>query len=358
MAEVLVIGGGPAGCAAAITLAKAGREVLLIERNADARHKVCGEFLSLEALTYLPRLGIDVAALGGVPIHTARFGAGRAIPLPFAARSLTRRTLDEALLQSATAAGVRVLRGCSAEALSLHTVETSSGPVQAQTIFVATGKHDLRGHARPAGRQGNLVAMKMYWRLSPAQTAALAGSVELLLYSGGYAGLQPVENGAANLCCLIERERFRLLGGQWPALLAHMLHYAPQLAARLHGAEPLLEQPLAISAIPYGFVRESSEGYWHLGDQAAVIPSFTGDGMSIALHTGLLAARMYLEGERPQVFQHKVFHDLRPAVQSATWLSLGLLQYPRALMFASRLLPAALRQVASATRIPPHAMLA
>jgi 2-polyprenyl-6-methoxyphenol hydroxylase-like FAD-dependent oxidoreductase len=63
--EVLILGGGVAGCAASIALARRGRGVTLIEREPTLRHKVCGEFLSGEALEDLHALGIDVASLDG-----------------------------------------------------------------------------------------------------------------------------------------------------------------------------------------------------------------------------------------------------------------------------------------------------
>src|SRR5271168_3474216 len=119
--EVLVIGGGVAGCAAAIALARKGRRVRLIEREATPGHKVCGEFLSGEALEDLDLLGIDVASLGAVPIDYVRLAAARRAaeaPLPFPAASLTRKTLDTALIADAIAAGVRVERGRSVQSLS------------------------------------------------------------------------------------------------------------------------------------------------------------------------------------------------------------------------------------------------
>src|SRR5665213_303435 len=102
--DVLIVGGGLAGSAAAITLARAGRSVVLVERESVPQHKVCGEFLSQEAMTYLGSLGIDLIGLGAVAIRSVRL-AGREgwseARLPFAAMSLTRKRLDEELLRVA-----------------------------------------------------------------------------------------------------------------------------------------------------------------------------------------------------------------------------------------------------------------
>src|SRR5271154_6503944 len=198
--EVLIIGGGVAGCAASIALARKGRSVTLIEREPAPRHKVCGEFLSGEALEDLHTLGIDVAALGAVPIDYVRLAAARRAaeaPLPFRAASLTRKALDTALIAEAIAAGVSVKRGRGVPSLSRTTTNfwratlDDGTSYEAPTAFLATGKHDLRGHGRPKDPH-QWVAFKMYYRLSAAQTAELPDASELTLYSGGYGGIQPV----------------------------------------------------------------------------------------------------------------------------------------------------------------------
>lgn len=365
-ADVLVIGGGPAGAAAAITLAQRGRDVLLVERSAGPHHKVCGEFISHEALHYLRSLGLAPDKLGAVPIHAVRFAGTKQTveaPLPFAAVSLTRRRLDEELLRCAAMAGARVLRGENVEALAQNGstwTATISGQsnIAAQTVFLATGKHDLRGHARPPGKQPGMVAFKMYWQLAPQQAASLAGHVELLLYRGGYAGLQPVEDGAANLCCLVHARELQRLGGRWETLLDAMQEQCPHLRARLGGARPLLERPLAISSIPYGYLRERAAGLWRLGDQAAVIPSFTGDGMSLALHSAKTAAEMYLAGSTPQEFQSRIAAQCKHQVRRATAVSRALLSVPRLSMLAARCWPGIMQTVAAQTRIKPEDVLA
>ena len=368
-AEAIVVGGGLAGSAAAITLARSGREVVLLERASQPHHKVCGEFLSGEALGYLSRLGVDVASLGAVPIHRVRVAGRRGVAaaeLPFAAMSLTRCRLDEALLGQARAVGVTVLRGSSVSSLYASgngwcADRDSGATMSARTVFLATGKHDLRGYNRPPGPQNDLVAFKMYWKLAPAQAAALAGYVELLLFRGGYAGLQPVEGGVANLCWVVRRDELRRLGSDWKALLSAMREACPHLDGRLDSAAPLLERPLAVSSIPYGWLRAAAPqpGLWPLGDQAAVIPSFTGDGMSIALHSGCLAAGSYLGGGSAAEFQSALSRSLRRQVGLATAVSRALVEDSAQplLVAAMRFWPGVLRLLAANTRIPASARL-
>jgi flavin-dependent dehydrogenase len=330
-APIVIVGGGPAGTAAGITLAQAGRDVVLLERERGPAHKVCGDFLSGEAVTILDELGVDLATLDAQPLCSVRVSrkeSVRGTPLPFRARSLTRRTLDEALLERAEAAGVRVQRGVSCERIdgvpgAWRVLCQGLRELAACDVFVATGKHDLRGQSRSGGVQNNLIGFKMYWRLGAAQRRALGDAVELHLFHGGYAGLQRVENGEANLCCAVERTSLHARGPErWEELLARMMDGSELLRERLADAEPTLTQPLAIAPIPYGMVRASSgDGLWRVGDQAAVIPSFTGDGVSMALWSGQAAARMMLAGAAPDAFQQHMAAAVRGQVGLATCLS-------------------------------------
>ena len=364
--EVLIVGGGVAGCAASIALARQGRKVTLIERETTPRHKVCGEFLSGEALEDLHSLGIDLSALGAVTLSYVRLAASRRAaeaPLPFQAASLTRKALDTALIAEAIAAGVQILRGRSVKSLSRTigglwqaTLEDGTS-YEAPTAFLASGKHDLRGHGRPKDPH-QWVAFKMYYRLSPTQTAELKGASELTLYSGGYGGIQPVEDGLANFCCVIKRPYFARAGLRWEGLVARMQKECPHLAMRLAGAEPQLNKPIAITHIPYGYLRRTTnEGLYCIGDQAAVIPSFTGDGISIALHTARRAVASFLESESAPVFQAKLRSAMLPQMRLAEAAANGL-NNPLAravLPFCLKVWPGAMRVTARLTRVtqPP-----
>ncbi len=305
MSDPVIIGGGPAGAAAAIAIAAAGRDVTLIERNAAPADKVCGDFLSAEAITTIETLGVDLSAASTISavrlVHGSRVATTR---LPFTARGMSRRAMDEALLRQALASGATVLRGHRVGAIeqdhgSLRLECGALGRLLADTVFLATGKHELRGARRP-DRGTGLVGLKMYYALAASQLEALRHHVELTLFAGGYAGLQLVESDRAALCALLPAARLRAVGGQWSSLLDALMVECPHLRERLAGARALLEQPLAIAGLPYGYVhapdRRDPPGLFRLGDQAAVIASLTGDGVALALASGSLAARTWIAG--------------------------------------------------------------
>jgi flavin-dependent dehydrogenase len=349
----LIVGGGLAGAAAAIDLARAGITPVLLERTDSPHDKICGEFLSGEAAAALCALGVDPRALGAVAIGSVALWAGRrhiAAPLPFAALSLSRRTLDEALLAHAAASGAAVQRGVAVRALHSGGAHTSAGDVPAGALLLASGKHDLRGQPRPAGRDE--IGFKQYFAC-PALHRQLGHTVRVVFFDGGYAGLQPVEGDRLNLCLLVDGGHYRALGS-WPALFARLIG-EPGLAA-LADARPLLLRPLAISRVPYGHLaRAANDRVWRLGDQAAVIPSFCGDGMAIALESGRLAAAMLAGGASAADYQPALHRRTRVPVRLAM-AALHLARHPAgrlAAMAGLGAVPGALALLARATRVAP-----
>jgi flavin-dependent dehydrogenase len=368
MEQALIIGGGPAGASLAVRLARAGRPVLLIEREAGPHDKVCGEFLSFEAAGYLTELGLDATALGAVPITAVDLRHGDLTAqsdLPFQALSLSRRVMDEALLARAADVGAQVIRGRRVVRLQRLAgqwrAQLNDGEaVEAAQVFLATGKHDLRGWPRPPGRQADLIGFKQHWTLEPQQAARIRGRVELHLFPGGYAGLEPVEAGdQANLCLVVRKRALNAAGRSWPSLLESLKTTCPSLSERLNGGHPSTDKALAIAAIPYGYVRAHGDGLWRLGDQAAVIPSLAGEGMSIALHSARLAAEVLLAGGSSQTYQRALARDVGRQVGRATWLSRALVRdWTQALTIQMvRAHPKALSLAAAGTRIPRRALL-
>lgn len=358
----LIVGGGLAGAACALALATAGHRVVLLERESRVQEKLCGEFLGREALHHLDALDIDVTALGAAPIETLRLAAGRSViehPLGFTARGLSRRRLDAAVLARAKAVGADIRLGARVEALSHEGGGWCARLRQGESVvagaaFLATGKHDLRGWKRPGRSRSTLVGFKQHWRLAGSQQAELRGAVELTLFPGGYAGLAPVEDGRANLCLLVSQSRFEAAGARWDALLAGIRARAPVLQRRLDGAVPCEDRPLAVAAIPFGLLWQDGGGLWRLGDQAAVVPSFTGSGMAVALYSAALAASGRLRGETPDRYHRRLARALRGPLTRGMRLSPLMLHAPAqiAVVAAARHLPALIGWGIGATRLP------
>lgn len=360
--QPLIIGAGPAGTAAAITLARAGRQPILIERSAAPAEKVCGDFLSADTILRARALGVDPARLGAAPIQRVRVIHRDRIAesvLPFSAMGLSRRVLDAALFAQAEAAGAVVELGLtvthltrSAEAWTARFADREA--IETETVFLATGKHDVRDLPR-SGTDHGAVGMKMYFRLRADAAAVLDGATELTLFPGGYAGLQPVEDGRAVLCIAVQRRAFQKVGASWSALLGAIGVGSERFGAILMGAEPLLPRPLAVAGIPYGYRAEvgRDDGLFRVGDQAAVIPSLTGDGMAIALHSGHAAALAWLGGAGSAAYHHALNHTLARQMRVAGLLHhVGMKGSAQAVaLLAMRLFPALLRQAAEQTRL-------
>jgi flavin-dependent dehydrogenase len=326
--EAAVIGGGPAGAAVSILLARAGRSVILLEKEQAAHDKVCGEFISWEAAYYLDILGIDLKALGAPRIHHLRLINGKTAletKLPFPAWSLSRHALDEALLTKAAETGVIVKRGSNVTGLSWQENRwmmdiARQVSMQAKAVFLASGKHEVRGWKREKHQKHDLIGFKIHFRLSPLQRQQLHEYVEIVFFNGGYAGLELVENGHANLCFLVRKDIYARGGKNWPGLLSWLEDKAPHLAMRLCDATPLWQRPLTAYSIPYGYIYKTEGGQpnlFRLGDQMAVIPSFAGDGVSMALHSSFIAASSYLSGTGAAAYHRLATRDLGRPVRNA-----------------------------------------
>ena len=343
--QALIAGGGVAGAAVACLL---GPDALLVERERMAHDKICGEFISHEAQAYLARLGIDPLALGAARINSVRLVHGGRVAqaaLPFQGLGLSRRALDSALLAGAEAAGSTLLRGHAVRSVFAAGLEVEGhGRLSAPTIFLATGKHDLRGaRRRLTETPEDLVGLKMYFRLTLNQQAELDGCIEMLLFSSGYAGLQLTEDGIANLCLLLRRTQFQAAGSSWPGVCQFLERASPHLARRLAGAVETLDRPLSIFRVPYGYVHAPGAADWpglfRLGDQMGVIPSFCGDGISIALHSAFTAVSALRDGGAA-AYHHRMRRDLRGQIGRAEWLYRAGRAQPGLAVAAARAWPA------------------
>lgn len=350
----LIVGGGPAGAVAALMLARAGAPHLLIERTRETGDALCGGFLSWRTLATLERLGVTPA---GARIERVRlFAGGRRVEaaLPRPATGISRRALDTLLLGEAERAGARVERGLTARAVEDGAVRTGDGArLTAQALFLATGKHDLRGVARPPKQGEPTLGLRVRLAETPGLRRLVAGAIELHLFDGGYAGLCLHEDGTGNLCMAVRRSRLQAAGSP-AALLAAIAAEAPRLGERLDASGPGPAD--AVANVPYGWrATESVAGLFRLGDQAAVIPSLAGEGMGIAIASGARAATAYLAGGAAAAagYQRALARATRLPVALA-WAAWRVAERPcialPALALAA-LRPAAIESLARVTRI-------
>ncbi|MBD8619537.1 FAD-dependent monooxygenase [Sphingomonas sp. CFBP 13728] len=297
----LIVGGGLAGAATAIRLARAGLPHLLVERSRETGDAICGGFLSWRTLETLAGLGIDPDTLNPERVTRARIFAGNRraeAALPHPAVSVTRHRLDTVLLAEAERLGTPVERGVTVREIDGTSARLADGAtIVADALFLASGKHDVRGMARPDDARGADPTLGIRVRIapSPALGKALAGGIELHLFDRGYAGLAMQEDGTANLCMAVHRSRLQAAGS--PAQLLEVLgREMPALGEWVALIDPIAQID-AIANVPYGWrQRNGADALFRLGDQAGVIPSLAGEGMGIALASGVAAARAYENG--------------------------------------------------------------
>lgn len=341
----LIVGGGPAGAAAAITLARAGSDHLLLERTRETGDALCGGFLSWRSLETLASLGIAADALTPKRITRARLFAGALVaetPLPYPALAVSRHRLDTLLLAAAERAGARIERGAQLRRLE---------EADADAVLLATGKHDLRGLPRPVDPHDPTLGLRV--RLAPSSTLSrvVDDAVELHLFDRGYAGVALQEDGSANVCLAVRRSRLREAGSPRALLEAIGVGALGERLAALDPAAPID----AVANVPYGWrLQAGTPGLYRLGDQAGVIPSLAGEGMGIALASGVSAATAWLGGVDAPTWQRGFARRIARPIAVADRVR-GAMERPATalpLVATARLAPALVRWVAATTRVP------
>lgn len=300
--DLIVMGGGPAGSAAAITAARLGARVLLLERGRFPRHKVCGEFVSSESLSLLRSL-LDSAGQElisrAAKISKARLFIGNRVVKPAIAppaASITRFDLDAALWQAAQASGVETRSQTAVERVGgsgLFTVATSAGAFEARAVIDSTGRwSNLKAANSPTQKNAaKWIGLKAHFgETSPNP------SVDLYFFNGGYCGVQPVQllastDQVVNACAMVRADvalSLKQVFAQHPALLERSRSWEQRIDTV--STSPLIFAPPA----------PERNGILCAGDAAGFVDPFIGDGISLALHSGRLAAgclRKFFQGE-------------------------------------------------------------
>jgi flavin-dependent dehydrogenase len=309
-----IIGAGPAGCSAAIVLARQGFRVALLEAGEVGREKLCGEFLSPECGGLLKKLGLDdrIYSLSPVDIQAARMTAPEGtvceIALPEIARGLSRSALDAALWEGAKASGADALEKTAVQNVSGDLpggfeLKTTRGTLRARSVISAHGRRATLDriidraflhHPQP------FVALKAHFVGPP-----LHRRVELHFFPGGYCGLAEIEGGRANVCLLVRAPVFsaavRSSREPLDAFVDWMKVQNPYLDEWLSRARRVDVHWLSAAQIPFIAKSIVEHDILMAGDAARLVVPLAGDGIAMALQSGMMAGELcasYLKGER------------------------------------------------------------
>ncbi|HKD80268.1 MAG TPA: NAD(P)/FAD-dependent oxidoreductase [Candidatus Angelobacter sp.] len=304
--DLIVAGAGPAGSACAITAARAGVRVLLLEKDRFPRHKVCGEFVSSESLDLLRGLLGKKTLSPHILVRSARFFVDHKrlrLPVSPAAQCVPRYELDAALFRAAQEAGATTREGTTIQEVRRaggFAVVTAENSFSAKAVVNATGRWSKLRQFEVAGKE-RWLGLKAHFR-EPSPSP----SVDLYFFPGGYCGVTPVDADTINACAMVRADLARSL--------EEVFAQQPELRSRSRAWQPLFA---AVTTSPLYFREPETEagGMMLAGDAAGFIDPFAGDGISLALQSGTLAAETIVPFLAGKYSWEDALHEYRSAYQ-------------------------------------------
>jgi menaquinone-9 beta-reductase len=289
--DVAIIGGGLAGLALANDLAMRGRNVVVFEKGHYPKHKVCGEFISMESHSYLMKICPELSGMNLPVINnfllTTPGGMEFKTKLDLGGFGISRFVLEEMLYKKAVAAGVNVVINSKVSAVNQvekgqSEIISSAGTYNSRLVCNATGRKsnfEVKEDDRHANRV-NYVGVKYHVRIARDST-----QIEIHNFEGGYCGISTIEDGKSCLCYIVNSEKLTSAGNSIPEMERKFLFRNDKLKYIFENAEFLIKTPVTISGINFNIKRSVNDGMFYLGDSAGSISPITGNGMSMALRS-------------------------------------------------------------------------
>ncbi|WP_412559558.1 NAD(P)/FAD-dependent oxidoreductase [Winogradskyella sp. MIT101101] len=303
--DVIIIGGGLAGLASAIHLAKYNIEVLLIEKNSYPKHKVCGEYVSNEVLPYLKHLGFNPFSFGAKAISkfelTAHNNKKIQANLPLGGFGMSRYAMDFQLYKLAVSNGVEVLQDSVIDVdfeQDIFKVEAkSNGTFHSKIVIGAFGKRsnlDVKFNRKFIKNKSPYLGVKLHVSgVFPEDKVALHN------FKGGYCGVSKVENDHINLCYITDFKAFKKYK-DIESFQEEVVFKNSALKEIFNNSEIQFENPLTISQISFETKQPIESHIIMCGDSAGMIHPLCGNGMGMAIRSAQLASELiidYLQGK-------------------------------------------------------------
>lgn len=296
-----IAGGGLAGLALSIQLARSGYRVIVFEKEQYPFHKVCGEYISMESWDFLQRIGLglnesDVSMIKQLQVSSIN-GKLLERKLPLGGFGISRYQLDHRMAEVARSAGVIIRENTKVNDIVFGNdqfeIDAAGNTYQAKVACGGFGKRsniDVRWKrsfvTAAKSKLNNYIGVKYH-----IQTDFPADTIALHSFQKGYCGIVKIEEGKYNLCYLTTAANLQHAGGSVPVMEQTILWQNPHLRKIWEGCKIIFASPLTISQISFDKKTQVTDHVLMIGDAAGMITPLCGNGMSMALHGSLLAAK-------------------------------------------------------------------